>query len=126
MDQSYDYHSRALNQFLATIGRNHHRTGDIQVKMVEHQLRKGDIEAASTSINAAIAIFSDRSTFRPELARATFWKSQVLDAGGDDAAAHKLRQQSVRMYSNVTRKAMSGDAEPTQADFDDVVAFWSR
>lgn len=34
--QSFAYHNRALLQYLSTIGKNHHRTGDIYVKMAEH------------------------------------------------------------------------------------------
>ena len=34
--ESFAYHDRALLQYLSTIGKNHHRTGDIYVKMAEH------------------------------------------------------------------------------------------
>jgi hypothetical protein len=46
MDESHELHKRALSQYLSTIGRNHHRTGDVHVKVAEHCLRAGDLTAA--------------------------------------------------------------------------------
>lgn len=39
LDESFKYHRRALSQYENTIGRNHHRTGDVHVKVAEHLLR---------------------------------------------------------------------------------------
>lgn len=45
-DESFEFHQRALKQFLGTIGKNHHRTGDIRVKVAEHLLRLEKMEEA--------------------------------------------------------------------------------
>lgn len=36
---SYDYHLRALRQYEQTIGKRHHRTADVHVKVAEHHMR---------------------------------------------------------------------------------------
>ena len=46
MGQSLDYHQLALKHYLATLGKNHHRTGDVHVKVAEHYIRLGQAEEA--------------------------------------------------------------------------------
>ena len=46
MDKSFDYHQLALKQYLATLGKNHHRTGDVHVKVAEHHMRLDQAEEA--------------------------------------------------------------------------------
>ena len=41
LDESAALHRRALQQYLSTIGKNHHRTGDVHVKVAEHCIREG-------------------------------------------------------------------------------------
>lgn len=45
-EDSFRYHERALQQFLSTIGKSHHRTGDVQVRMARHFLRMGLLDKA--------------------------------------------------------------------------------
>jgi uncharacterized protein HemY len=46
LDESHALHQRALRQYLSTIGRNHHRTGDLHVKVAEHYMRTGEYDKA--------------------------------------------------------------------------------
>ncbi|KAJ8110762.1 hypothetical protein OPT61_g6475 [Boeremia exigua] len=126
LQDSVRYHDRALRQFLATIGKNHHRTGDVRIRVAEHQLRLSNFEQATEQIDGALAIFRERTTFKPELARATFLKSRIRAAAGDSDEAHRLRNQSFDMFREVSRDAIPHDHELTWEDFNDLVAFWSR
>ncbi|KAF1850931.1 uncharacterized protein K460DRAFT_24339 [Cucurbitaria berberidis CBS 394.84] len=125
-NESLAYHERALRQFLSTIGKNHHRTGDIRVKLTEHYIRLGSLKEACVHIDEALRIFSERVIFRPEFARAMFWKSKLLEASGDSDEARKLWGKSVQMYLEITHRVVQGNIEPSAADFDGVIAFWSR
>lgn len=44
--EAFNFHNRALLQYHATIGDNHHRTADLCYKMAEHWLRLGQIDNA--------------------------------------------------------------------------------
>ena len=39
--ESFDLHYRALAQFQATIGKNHHRTADVCVRVAQHWIARG-------------------------------------------------------------------------------------
>jgi hypothetical protein len=45
-EESFDLHCRALAQYQATIGANHYRTANLQVKVAEHHLRLGQPQEA--------------------------------------------------------------------------------
>jgi hypothetical protein len=80
----------------------------------------------SVHIDEALRIFRERKIFRPELARATFLKSKILEACSDADEARMLQGKSFQMYAELRRGAMPGTGEPSQAEFDNLVAFWSR
>ena len=46
LDESFEFHSRALQQYKSTIGMNHHRTADLCVKVSDHSVRFEEYEAA--------------------------------------------------------------------------------
>lgn len=46
LDESLEYHLRGLQQYKSTIGINHHRTGDLCVKVSDHYARLGQCDAA--------------------------------------------------------------------------------
>ena len=39
LDKAFEFHKRALIQYTLTIGTNHHRTGDLCVKVSDHYIR---------------------------------------------------------------------------------------
>ncbi|KAH7348146.1 P-loop containing nucleoside triphosphate hydrolase protein [Pyrenochaeta sp. MPI-SDFR-AT-0127] len=126
LGESLSYHERALRQFLSTIGKNHHHTGDIHIKVGEHHLRSGNLNEAAIHFDEALRIFNEHAIFRPELTRATFWKSRLLKASGRVEEARKVKDKSVEMYFDVTLGAVQDIIEPSLADFDGIVAFWSQ
>jgi hypothetical protein len=143
LDESLLYHQRALRQFHATIGKNHHRTGDVHVRLAEHYAGAGRLNDAMYVIcrllieemlihkghrehlDEAVRIFN-RPVFKPEMARATFRKSKVLEMNGQVEHARILREESIRSYREIRNQAEAGSEVPSGADFDDIVAFWSR
>jgi hypothetical protein len=46
LDESFLYHRRALRQYEQTIGKSHHRTGDVHVRVADHLLREKKPESA--------------------------------------------------------------------------------
>lgn len=44
LDESLTYHKRALRQYENTIGKNHHRTGDVHIRIADHLLRENHLE----------------------------------------------------------------------------------
>jgi len=75
-------------------------------------------------IDDALKIFVDRATLKPERARATFTKSEILLAAQEFDEANSLRMKCKDEYVEISGQVL--DREPTSADFDDLVAFWSR
>ena len=44
--ESFELHSRSLQQYKSTIGNNHHRTGDLCVKVSDHYIRISQYDIA--------------------------------------------------------------------------------
>jgi len=126
-DESFTYHQRALAHYETTIGKKHHRTGDVHVRVADHYLRLKIFGAAETHLDEASRIFGRNDIYRFELARTTHRKSLVLDAAGRGSEAKELREESAGMYRKLFPARSSRDKPELQAeDFDEAVAFWSR
>ena len=143
--ESLAYHSRALSQYLSTIGKNHHRTGDIYVKVAEHHrfLRQPEIalyvhltncDCSLVIINhflrryldLALGIFAPRTNLKPEKARALYKRSLVLEDLNrlDDSTFD--RKESARLYHDIVKGSKRRSQPLEEKDFDQIVAFWSR
>ena len=143
--ESHAYHNRALSQYLSTIGKNHHRTGDIYVKVAEHHcfLRQPEIALYvhltccdcslviinhffRRYLNLALGIFAPRTNLKPEKARALYKRSLVLEDLNrlDDSTFD--RKESARLYHNIVEGSKRRSQPLVEKDFDQVVAFWSR
>lgn len=134
MSDSLQFHQRALNQYRSTIGENHHRTGDLYYKVSEHYHRMGKYTTArfehlpTTSstlignirkhLDHAIRIYSTRSHFTPELARAHHFLSVILDAAGVDSEASKARNEAVLLYRKSQPYGQRADQEISAQDYD--------
>lgn len=75
-------------------------------------------------IDDALKIFVGRATLKPEKARATFTRSEILLAAQELDEANSLRMKCTDEYVEIIGQAV--DRDLTGADFDDLVAFWSR
>ncbi|KAI9689075.1 MAG: hypothetical protein M1822_000812 [Bathelium mastoideum] len=126
LDESFVYHQRALRQFLSTIGKNHHRTGDVHVRMADHHARLEQFGVARDHIDEALRIFQDRVVYQPEKARALFRKSEILRGQGHLQEAHESQKESLRLYHDILSAAPKTSEGLSHADYDDLVAFWSR
>ncbi|KAL3418707.1 hypothetical protein PVAG01_10423 [Phlyctema vagabunda] len=71
------FHTRCFNQHRATLGNDHHRVGDICVRLADHNLRMKNFPEAKNHIKQALKISSSRSYDKQELARATFKQGQT-------------------------------------------------
>lgn len=151
LEESQDYHQRALLHHKYTLGSNHHRTADTFIKVAEHHLRRGD-EIALPLIEAALKIYdsSNESTYKPEKARALYKRHHLLLAADDKEAAFKQLDECFKLYrivfdeeaanlaearrlgpflsenagKNLVKKQTSSELQA--GDLDYLVAFWSR
>ncbi|KAL8305078.1 hypothetical protein RB598_003018 [Gaeumannomyces tritici] len=124
--ESFVFHSRALAQYQKTIGKNHHRTGDVHVKMAEHFIRDKKFPAASEHICEALRIFGDRPAYRHEKMRALFKAAAMYSGQGKETEAVQARDRCAALYGELYPGSGKAAADLTDADVDDAVAFWSR
>ncbi|KAF2969761.1 hypothetical protein GQX73_g3870 [Xylaria multiplex] len=125
--ESFAYHARALAQFEGTIGKNHHRTGDVHVKVAEHFLQQRKFQDAQKHLQEAMRIFRDRPEYKPEKARVLYKTSQVLRATGDTESADAMLYKAERIYDEVILPDSHKTAEgPMEQKMDDIITFWSR
>ncbi|EHK24082.1 uncharacterized protein TRIVIDRAFT_67712 [Trichoderma virens Gv29-8] len=126
LEYALGYHFRALSQWSETLGRGHHRIGDVSHKIAQDLMGLGQFERAQEYLTQALRIFARRPHHRHEHARTTFKQGQLYLASGnvDKAdqsfkAAHKQRQslipQDIRSWDELIEK-----------DYDELVIFMSR
>ncbi|KAL8833097.1 MAG: hypothetical protein Q9170_004506 [Blastenia crenularia] len=125
-EDSQRYHERALAQYLSTIGQNHHRTGDLHVKVAEHHFRRQEYEEALLHLDQALRVFAPRAWLKPEKARAMFKRSLICRALDRQKDAIRDQEESLQLYCDIKHVGRANVEDLTAEDFDKVVAFWSR
>ncbi|KAK7992997.1 tetratricopeptide repeat domain-containing protein [Apiospora saccharicola] len=126
VEKSDEFHRRALAQYQSTIGNHHHRTADVCHKVAQHCLRNGHKEQAERLVDQALSVWSvDKSAYLPEIARTTFLKAKVAMAAAREAEAIGLYRKAASMRKGLTSQARKHD-QLSEADFDELVTFWSR
>jgi len=72
---------------------------------------------------------SSPDAYKPELARSTFLKANVLFLQNKDDSVHvdevALFEKAVRMLQELGKGADKDAGDLTEADFDDLITFWS-
>ncbi|ORX98663.1 hypothetical protein BCR34DRAFT_523570 [Clohesyomyces aquaticus] len=130
VQESENFHQRALLQFQSTIGNSYHRTADICHKLAEHCLRRGtgsSLEKAHKLTNQALATWqADNIGFRNEIARTTYLKSKIMEQLGEAEEANTLRADAIERWRKLRPNSSLSGAELTEREFDDLVTFWSR
>ncbi|KAK3294429.1 tetratricopeptide repeat domain-containing protein [Chaetomium fimeti] len=126
LEQGFAFHIRCLKQYRATLGDKHHRVGDVSHRLADHYIRLGNFPEAEKMIKLCLDIFSSRPYYKNELARTTYKQEQMLRAMGKEEQAEERHQEAFRLY----RELVPGDGrtidELSEADYDDLVIFWSR
>ncbi|KAK8052676.1 hypothetical protein PG996_011977 [Apiospora saccharicola] len=126
VEKSEQFHWRALAQYQSTIGNHHHRTADVCHKVAQHCLRNGQKEQAAWLIDQALHVWSvDNAAYLPEIARTTFLKAKVALALGNETEALDLYKQAASLRKSLTSQPKKHD-QLGEADFDELVTFWSR
>ncbi|KAM3476171.1 hypothetical protein MY8738_007067 [Beauveria namnaoensis] len=126
--QGLELHNRCLKQYRATLGDSHHRIGDICHRLSDDNLYFGNYAEAQARvlINQALKVFSGRRQYRQELARSTYKASQVSRAMGNNSKAEAELQEAFQLRRALLPGDRRGNDELTEADFDNLVVFWSR
>ncbi|KAI1425307.1 hypothetical protein F5Y12DRAFT_747918 [Xylaria sp. FL1777] len=125
-DESLNFHFRCFNQFRKVLGMNHHRVGDICHRLAGHFIRQGLYKEAEDYLNSALRIFSTRAYLVNERARTTFRKGKLYQLMGQDEEAGKLLSESYRLRKQLRPSDNRLLEDLLEADFDQLVAFWSR
>ncbi|PVH80610.1 hypothetical protein DL98DRAFT_654560 [Cadophora sp. DSE1049] len=126
-EESFLLHQRCLLQYKATIGNNHHRTGDACVALSNHYVRLVQYEAALTLLDQAIKIYGDLDHFLPERARAHYKRSKVMRLLlRADEADLDLRKAMDFYTKYCPQSSLRQSGDYTEEHFDYTVTFWSR
>ncbi|KAF2116999.1 tetratricopeptide repeat domain-containing protein [Lophiotrema nucula] len=122
------FHHRALVHYQRTLGNNHHKTADLCHKMAQHCFRREEFENANRAlIGQALKIWRLKETvFAPEIARTTFLEAKVYMQSGDVQRAAGLFKEARDLRNSISGARKKGDASLREADFDDLVTFFSR
>ncbi|KAF2502331.1 hypothetical protein BU16DRAFT_612008 [Lophium mytilinum] len=126
MEESLEFHRKALLHYKNTLGNNHHRTADICIKVAEHCIRKDQIDTALTLLDQALRAYGDREAYKPEKARAHFKRAKTLRLLGRKNEAAEELQTSWTLYQEIRPKDTRPVEELIDEDFDKTVVFWSR
>ncbi|KAF2816920.1 TPR-like protein [Mytilinidion resinicola] len=126
MEESLDFHRKALLHYKNTLGNNHHRTADICIKVAEHCIRKDQIDTALTLLDQALRAYGDREAYKPEKARAHFKRAKTLRLLGRKDEAEDELQTSWKLYQEIRPKDTRPVRDLIDDDFDKTVVFWSR
>jgi hypothetical protein len=102
ISKSEKLHANALAQYQSTIGIRHHRTADVCHKVAQHSLRNGKLDHALTLIERALKVWSaDPEIYRPEIARTTLLKSQVIRQKEDPGDALPFMRDAAAMRRSI-------------------------
>ncbi|RDW60544.1 hypothetical protein BP6252_11927 [Coleophoma cylindrospora] len=136
MEESFNYHHKALLHYKSTLGNNHHRTAAVFVKVAEHNIRVHQYDTAVVLLDHALKTYSMSSNYRPEKTRASFKRSRALRSLNLIDEANKEQRRCFRVYSEliVERAKLTGKQRTPKKraddlidqDFDDLVAFWYK
>ncbi|KAK3935813.1 hypothetical protein QBC46DRAFT_357973 [Diplogelasinospora grovesii] len=132
--ESEDFHQRAMRTYQAAVGPKYHRTADMCHKLAQHCVRRGDrksLDDAKKFLDQALSIWAaNPEAHKPEIARSTFLKAKVLFLQNSDEAVHvdeiSLFETAVGMIGDLTPSSPKEPKDLSEADFDDLVTFWSR
>lgn len=127
LEESEIWHSRALEQYMKSLGPRHHRTSDVRHRVAEHCLRRGELDKAASLIDQALESWRmDTASFKPEIARTTWLKARQVKLSGNVAAAAELESKAASLRAEILPGDQRTSKHLTDEDFDDLVAFWSR
>ncbi|EGX88664.1 tetratricopeptide repeat domain containing protein [Cordyceps militaris CM01] len=125
-DDSFEYHGRAWTHMRETVGERDSYTARTAHKVAEHLLREGRMQEAIGTVNTALAAWAvDPNAHKSEIARTTFLKGSIFQAMGHAQKAGI----AIRVACRLRREVTGEDREArslSMADFDRIVAFWSR
>lgn len=81
-------------------------------------------------IDHALRAYSDTDIYAPEKARALFLRSKILGMMRQPDRAGADLDGAVKLYRDITGTTVGDDSMarklPTMAEFDTLIAFWSR
>lgn len=81
----------------------------------------------STTINDALKVWSyDSDVYKPELARTTFLKKELLDKLGRTQEAAVAMKVACRLRKDLVPQDTRDPSALKSEDFDKLVTFWSR
>ncbi|KGO68286.1 Tetratricopeptide-like helical [Penicillium italicum] len=93
MDESFELHELALQQYRSTIGNSHPHTGGAMLKVSDHYYGLGNFDSADALLDEALKVWSTRSYFRPERAW-TLYKKSCIKWNEDLQMAQDLRSNA--------------------------------
>ncbi|KAI0447529.1 hypothetical protein F4803DRAFT_573382 [Xylaria telfairii] len=124
-DEAYSLHFRAHQLLVET--RSEREIPRSKHKLAEHFMKFHRYEEAIKLINDALQRLSyDAEVYRPELARTTFLKAQLLEKMGKVQKANVAYRVVGRLRAEVVPNDKRDVKSLTMKDFDDIVTYWTR
>jgi hypothetical protein len=68
----------------------------------------------------------DRRSYRPEIARTSFLKYRLCELQGDNVGATLPLKSAIELLEEIIGALEKPAGELEEADFDELVTFWSR
>ncbi|KAE8406562.1 hypothetical protein BDV37DRAFT_280836 [Aspergillus pseudonomiae] len=126
LDESLEFHHRALDHMRATVGDKDFYTANVAHKVAEHFARLGRCKEAISMLNLALDIWSvDPTAHKNEIARSTFLKGKIFETMGKMQKASISLRVACRLRKEITQEVRDVKSL-TMKDFDGIVAFWAR
>ncbi|TPX18956.1 uncharacterized protein E0L32_011349 [Thyridium curvatum] len=125
-EEAFGLHKDCFNQYHSSYGTFNRRVGDASHKLAEHYIRLSEDAKAKELLERSLSIWGDWPWFKNELARSAFLHGTHLRDAGDEEDAEAGRywiEKAMKLRSQILPGEKPKDLE--QADFDDLVCFWS-
>lgn len=142
MDESFQYHLRALAQYRTTLGEGHARTAAACYRLADHYIRLRLFEDAgyvTTDSRVCLTLTEDRKMLKQankvysarkctvnELARTIYKQGQLFDAQGDGEEAQRCWSDAYEKRFLITQHDKRPVSEIGEADYDKLIIFWNR
>ncbi|KAK3947355.1 hypothetical protein QBC32DRAFT_224369 [Pseudoneurospora amorphoporcata] len=124
--ESFNYHSRCLTQYKATLGDHHYRVGDVYHRLALYYIHQGLNDDAETYLNQALDIYKLHLCLKNSQARTRFMKGQLYQKMNKPDEAQVLLKEAFELRRELVPKDLRPMKQLVMTDFDLLVPYWSR
>lgn len=123
------WHRKAYKRHSQTLGKDHHRTADVAIRLAMHYCRTNEFSHSHSLLDVAEKVFTTKLCYKPEKARCLHYRSLVLEKGGQTEDANEAKDRADKLFKEVMKERQEDyvpDSPIRTRRFDVLVTFWSR